>query len=62
VLEAATAALAAGATVSAVAAAIRGRAEPTAIGALPAAREEEVLDSTHSSGTTPLASAEAGDG
>jgi len=62
VLEAATAALAAGATVGAVAAAIRGRSEPTAIAALPAAREEEVLDSPRSSGTTPLASPEAGDG
>ena len=62
VLEAATAAMAAGATVGAVAAAIRGRDAPTAIAALPAAREEEILDSPRSSGTTPLASPEAGDG
>ena len=62
VVDAAITALAVGATVGAVAAAIRGRGEPTAIAALPAAREEEILDSPRSSGTTPLASPEAGGG
>ena len=62
VVDAAITALAAGATVGAVAVALRGSGAPTAIAALPAAREEEVLDGPRSSGTTSLASPEAGNG
>jgi methylmalonyl-CoA mutase N-terminal domain/subunit len=62
VVDAAITALSAGATVGAVAAAIRGRGAPTAIAALPAAREEELLDSLRPSSAPIHSSPEAGGG
>jgi methylmalonyl-CoA mutase len=62
VLEAAIAAMAAGATLGAVAAAIRGRGEPTAIAPFPAAREEEVFERLRSADRSPDPEPEAGRG
>jgi hypothetical protein len=61
-LDAAAGALAAGATVGAVAASIRGRREPTAIAALPAAREEEMLSGLRPASARRLSSPESGGG
>lgn len=61
-LDAAIAAMAAGATVGALAAAIRGRGGPTTVPALPAAREEELLEARATAGATRGSEAEAGGG
>jgi methylmalonyl-CoA mutase len=62
VVDAAITASAAGATVGAVAAAIRGRGEPTGIAALPAAREEELIESRRLGSAPSHSSPEAGGG
>ena len=60
VLDAAIAALAAGATIGAVAAALRGSGEPTRIAALPAAREEAALEGRRGPSGALFPSPEAG--
>jgi len=62
VLDAAIAALAAGATIGAVAAALRGSGEPTRIAALPAAREEAALEGRSGPGEALSPTPEAGRG
>ena len=62
VLDAAVVALAAGATVGSVAAAIRGAGEPTTIAALPATREAEAFERLCGSREPPFSSTEAGSG